>query len=119
MADALADVSDTIRDKDFGEMANDLTSFARRNPLAFLGGAALLGFAGTRMLRASERNQHRSVDLAETFGSAAEDDEMEAEILRPNPVAPATPAGTATPAADEGRTLTPATPAVATSGAIK
>lgn len=54
-ADALADVADTVRGKDLGEMADHLSDFARRNPLAFLGGAALLGFAGARMAKASQR----------------------------------------------------------------
>ena len=64
MADALADVSETVRGKDFGEMAGDLSGFARRNPLAFLGGAALLGFAGTRIarrIRSQSREFRRSV----------------------------------------------------------
>lgn len=54
LADNLASVSDTVRDKDLGEMLDDVTSFARRNPLVFLGGAALLGFALTRFGRATQ-----------------------------------------------------------------
>lgn len=54
VADAFADLSDTIRTKDLGETVGDLNSFARRNPVAFLGGAALLGFAATRFAKASE-----------------------------------------------------------------
>ncbi|XDA99107.1 hypothetical protein AB1M95_04145 [Sulfitobacter sp. LCG007] len=53
LADGLADVSDTIRGKDLGEIVNDVNAFARRNPITFLGGAALLGFAATRFVRAS------------------------------------------------------------------
>jgi len=55
IADGLADVSDSMRDKDMGEMMHDLNSFARRNPVVFLGGAALLGFAATRFAKASGR----------------------------------------------------------------
>lgn len=55
MAGAIADLADTVRDKDMGEMVDDLSDFARRNPVAFLGGAALLGFAGVRMAKASRR----------------------------------------------------------------
>ncbi len=93
MADALADMSDTVRGKDFGEMAGDLSGFARRNPLAFLGGAALLGFAGTRLARASERHREQSVDLTSRWGSDAHDDELEAEITgrRAAPTRPVTP----------------------------
>lgn len=91
MASALADVSDSVRGKDFGEMAGDLSQFARRNPLAFLGGAALLGFAGTRIARASERHRERSVDLSEVLGSDDDDDLLGQEITR----RPRTPAETA------------------------
>lgn len=85
MADALADVSETVRDKDLGEMATDLSDLARRNPLAFLGGAALLGFVGTRVARASERNRGKSVDLRQ---SQSDDDDLDARVLaRPAPVA--------------------------------
>jgi hypothetical protein len=55
MAGAIADLADTVRDKDLGEMVENLSDFARRNPAAFLGGAALLGFAGVRMAKASRR----------------------------------------------------------------
>jgi hypothetical protein len=55
MADSLADFADTVRGKDIGGMAGDLGEFARRNPAAFLGGAALAGFAAARMARASQR----------------------------------------------------------------
>ncbi len=53
IAEGLADASDTIRNKDLGEAARDISDFARRNPLAFLGGAALVGFAATRFAKAS------------------------------------------------------------------
>ena len=53
LADGLADVSDSMRDKDLGEMMGDLNGFAKRNPLVFLGGAALLGFVATRFAKAS------------------------------------------------------------------
>ncbi len=57
MATAMADLADTVRDKDLGEMVDDLSDFARRNPVAFLGGAALLGFAGMRVAKASRRER--------------------------------------------------------------
>lgn len=52
-AEALADFSDTVRNKDLGQLVSDVNSFARKNPMAFLGGAALLGFAATRFAKAS------------------------------------------------------------------
>jgi len=54
IAEGLADVSDSMRDKDLGEMVGTVSDFARRNPLAFLGGAALIGFAATRFAKASK-----------------------------------------------------------------
>lgn len=53
LAGTLADASDAIRDRDLGEISSELSRFARRNPLAFLGGAALAGFAATRFAKAS------------------------------------------------------------------
>ena len=55
LAETLADAADAIRTKDLGEVTHDLSTFARRNPLAFLGGAALVGFAATRFAKASSR----------------------------------------------------------------
>jgi uncharacterized protein YukE len=56
-ADAIADFADSMRDRDLGQMVDELSDFARRNPIGFLGGAALLGFAGTRLAKASRRDR--------------------------------------------------------------
>ena len=53
IAEGLADASDAMRDKDLGEMVGLMTDFAKRNPIIFLGGAALIGFAATRFAKAS------------------------------------------------------------------
>ena len=53
IAEGLADASDAMRDKDLGEMVGAVSNFAKRNPMAFLGSAALIGFAATRFARAS------------------------------------------------------------------
>ncbi|MBB5721592.1 uncharacterized protein YjbJ (UPF0337 family) [Loktanella ponticola] len=57
IADGLADASDAMRDKDMGEMVGAVSDFAKRNPMVFLGGAALLGFAATRFAKASSDSQ--------------------------------------------------------------
>lgn len=54
IADGLADASEAMRDKDLGTMVRDVSQFARRNPLAFLGGAVLIGFVATRFAKASD-----------------------------------------------------------------
>ena len=53
IAESLADASDAVRGKDLSTMVHDVTAFARANPLVFLGGAALVGFAATRFAKAS------------------------------------------------------------------
>ncbi len=53
IAGSLADVSESIRDKDLGEMLQMANKVARENPFLFLGGAALLGFAVSRYAKAS------------------------------------------------------------------
>ncbi len=53
IAEGLADASDALREKDLNTMVQDVTRFARKNPLVFLGGAALIGFAATRFAKAS------------------------------------------------------------------
>lgn len=61
IADGLADASDAVRGKDLSEIVSDVNGFARRNPLMFLGSAALVGFAATRFAKASSAAQDRSV----------------------------------------------------------
>ncbi|KAA9010481.1 hypothetical protein [Histidinibacterium aquaticum] len=85
VAESLAEFSDEMRNKSFSEAAHDLDGFARRNPLAFLGGAALLGFAATRFARASSRDEPAAYPHP--------DERLPADR------APASPAATATPAA--------------------
>lgn len=70
LADGLADVSDSMRDKDLGEMVSDLNGFAKRNPMVFLGGAALLGFVATRFAKASSE-----AHSGNTVGSGVEYDD--------------------------------------------
>ncbi|MCX7567714.1 hypothetical protein OS189_15310 [Sulfitobacter sp. F26169L] len=53
IAEGLADASDAMREKDLSTMVQDVSAFARKNPMVFLGGAALIGFAATRFAKAS------------------------------------------------------------------
>lgn len=54
IASGMADASDAIRDKDLGELVQMISKIARENPVLFLGGAALLGFAASRYAKASD-----------------------------------------------------------------
>lgn len=91
IAEGLADVSESLRDQDLGQMVGTVSEFARRNPIAFLGGAALIGFAATRFAKASsDRNDRtQSYDNAPSHNSPTASD-----YTRP---------GSATPL-NEGRT---------------
>ncbi|MFN4100504.1 MAG: hypothetical protein ACK4GT_12075 [Pararhodobacter sp.] len=60
VAESLASFADAVRGKDVSEIVETVSSFGRRNPGAFLGGAALLGFAAVRMARASESGRSSS-----------------------------------------------------------
>ncbi|PRY93741.1 hypothetical protein BCF33_2625 [Hasllibacter halocynthiae] len=53
MADSISDAAEAFASKDPGALLADVNAFARRNPTAFLGGAALLGFAVARFAKAS------------------------------------------------------------------
>jgi hypothetical protein len=59
IADTLADTAEAIRDKDLGQMMQEATAMARRHPMTFLGGAALLGFTAMRFAKASREGDHR------------------------------------------------------------
>ena len=53
IADNVDQLSSTIRDNDVDGLFNMAQDFGRRQPAAFLGAAALLGFAASRFLMAS------------------------------------------------------------------
>jgi uncharacterized protein YjbJ (UPF0337 family) len=71
LAGGLADVSDQIRDKDLGEMAQVVSRVARENPVLFLSGAALLGFAISRYAKATASHTEQSRPKTGTRPSAA------------------------------------------------
>jgi ElaB/YqjD/DUF883 family membrane-anchored ribosome-binding protein len=52
-AEGLKQLSRAVQGKSIGTIVEDLSDFGRRNPLAYLGGAALAGFALARFARAS------------------------------------------------------------------
>ncbi|EAQ03251.1 hypothetical protein OB2597_13943 [Pseudooceanicola batsensis HTCC2597] len=97
MADTLADLSGTVRNKDLGELVDDVSGYARNNPMGFLAGAALLGFAGTRLAKASRRDRERSVDLRSYWDTDDHDEEVGRHITqRDAPATPPTPAPSTT-----------------------
>ncbi len=51
--EAVEDATNRLRERSIPDLMDDVSAFARRNPLLFLGGAALAGFAAARFLSAS------------------------------------------------------------------
>ncbi len=62
IADGISTATDQLRSKDMSTAFDDLTRLARKHPVAFLGGAALLGFAVTRFAKASDDRYARDHD---------------------------------------------------------
>lgn len=60
LADNVDHMSRAMNDKNLGDMLNDLNGLARRNPMLFLSGAALAGFAATRLATASAPDKRPS-----------------------------------------------------------
>jgi hypothetical protein len=52
-ADGLKQIARAVEGKSIGAMVGELSEFGRHNPVAYLGGAALVGFALARFARAS------------------------------------------------------------------
>lgn len=64
-------VAKAVTDRDMGEMLNDLNDLARRNPMLFLGGAALAGFAATRLATASARGRSETAPATASMKDAS------------------------------------------------
>lgn len=59
IASTIADASDSIRNKDLGEILAMASRAGRENPVLFLSGAAILGFAASRYAKASGEQSDR------------------------------------------------------------
>ena len=59
-ADRLQRVSDSLRNKDLDSLLRDAESFARQQPAAFIGAAALVGFLAVRFLKSSSQPDDRT-----------------------------------------------------------
>lgn len=78
IATTIAGASESIRDKDLGEILAMLSRAGRKNPVLFLGGAALLGFAASRYAKASA-DQGTSGDSQEHVRKKAQVDDFVGE----------------------------------------
>jgi len=55
-AEGLERTSASVRERSAGEIASTISDFARRQPLAFFGGAMVAGFALSRFMKSSAEN---------------------------------------------------------------
>lgn len=60
----ISHAADRLRDKPVDAMVDDVAVFARRNPMLFLGGAALAGFAAARFLKSGNAGSDRHASHA-------------------------------------------------------
>lgn len=81
MAEGLADFADSVRGRSVSDLVHEVSDFGRRNPAAFLGGAALLGFAAVRAARASGRDR---TPVSGTAGSVSRASAAEPAATRPS-----------------------------------
>jgi hypothetical protein len=61
IADGATKLSDTVRNNDVDAILNMAQDFGRKQPAAFIGAAALLGFAASRFLLASGKREEQRV----------------------------------------------------------
>ncbi len=57
LADTVTKFSDTVKNKDVDELLSIAEDFGRKQPVAFMGAAALLGFAASRFLFSSAKRR--------------------------------------------------------------
>jgi len=61
IADGATRISETVRDNDVDSIMSMAQDFGRKQPAAFIGAAALLGFAASRFLLASAKREDKRV----------------------------------------------------------
>jgi hemerythrin superfamily protein len=59
-AEGLERFSHRLREQDLSSVVGEVEDFARRQPMAFIGGAAVLGFLVSRFLKSSAESRHAS-----------------------------------------------------------
>jgi len=61
-AQGLERFSKTLRERDINAIVGEVQDFARRQPAAFIGSAALLGFMAARFLKSSSESRHNDAE---------------------------------------------------------
>jgi|GEM_PF-1690229 len=70
-ADGLEQFSHSLRDREFSSVIGQVEDFARRQPIAFIGSAAVLGFLASRFLKSSAEGRPSSYRPAQAEEPAA------------------------------------------------
>jgi CRP-like cAMP-binding protein len=93
-AEGLQRFSQTLKDRDLGSLMGQIENFARHQPGAFIGSAALLGFMAARFLKSSgERRSHPS----HTPSPSTYRDTPSPSAYRPSPTTQTSPRQTTMP----------------------
>ena len=69
VAEHIESLATNLRTADIGQLADQATDMARRNPLLFIGGAAIAGFAAARFLKARHPLPAKQVNQDDPWGS--------------------------------------------------
>lgn len=69
IADGAGRISETVRNNDVDAIVSMAQDFGRKQPAAFMGAAALLGFAASRFLLASAKREDKRVATPQTGSS--------------------------------------------------
>ena len=93
VAQNLQQAATMIRDTDLDTVISDVSNLARRNPTLFLGGAAILGFAAARLLKASDRAPRYDADFDRPPSGMPARPGAPGVGVRPQPTDPARYAG--------------------------
>ncbi len=70
VADQVESIAQKLRTSDLSTVTKDVSDFARKNPALFIGGAALLGLAAARFLKARDPQR---IEPAPTVADTATD----------------------------------------------
>lgn len=70
IADQIEGIAIHLRQSNYNDLAEQASDFARRNPLLFIGGAAALGFAASRFLKARDPHPETYSDDEDPWQSA-------------------------------------------------
>lgn len=81
MADRVEQWSESLKNQDASQLADETKQFARREPALFVGGALALGFLGVRFFKSSPEQQHTDGDQSASGESALPPAPMEQDVV--------------------------------------